>query len=322
MHKIEATTLTDDLISDITARNSVLWLTAETFSSASEIESLARLITAPWRAVFVEATSGDFASRLESQDQSAESFDSSGAFSHLIASDPLALVLQRRAKPVFFLNGRADRAGAEASALPKRSAERRRLNMTARLRDLEPRRVFVVGHSPKRAIEDLVDLWDAEFRSLLTIVTSIEERQQAVIEQLDGIPTLKVVHFLLQTDEQFAKAITARLGEHAVSTTITVSVRLPGDAIVNVDLSSAELVEQPISDLCRFIRISDTLPVSPDDLREDEFQEFFSRNQFSWRPFAAGLPWIANPASEKELLKGLRQQLSDPPGSVQLYTVV
>jgi len=322
MHMIREDAISDELVSDILARDCVLWLTVEILGNAQERDQLVKLTHGPWRAVFVESSSAEFASALAEQSQAIDSTDTAGAFTHLIASDPLALTLQRRAKPVFFLNGRGDRTGTEAANLPKRSADRRRLNMTARLRDLEPRRVVVVGEHPARALDDLVDLWDVEFRALLTIVTPDATLLESADASLKEIIGLNVVHWISQPVTQFADSVAARLAELTASASVLVAVQLPGRALVNVDVARAELTEQPLSDLCDFIRIQDTLPVSPEDLRDEEFRDFFTRGKLSWRPFAASLPWTPDRTAEKNLLKLLRAQLADPPSSIQVLSVV
>lgn len=322
MHLVEGATINDEVLSDIVARDCVLWLTAEPLTNGSDLDPYIGLVRGPWRAVYVETTSSDFAAALEEQGLGSNTTDSSGAFSHLIASDPLSLVLQRRAKPIFFLNGRSDRSGIEGPDLPSRSAVRRRLNMTARLRDLEPRRVIVVGDSPMRAVEDLVDLWDSELRSMLTLVTVDSAALDEAARSLEQTTKLSVVQWISQSAFDFAATLASRLVQLAVDTSLVVAVQLPGGKFVNADLASAELVEQPIADICEFIRLKDTLSVSPDDLRDEEFRGFFTRGDFSWRPYAAGLPWLLDQAAEKELLKRLHRQLADPPGGVQVLSVV
>lgn len=322
MHLVETSGITNELLGDIAARDCVLWITAKSTSEATELSAYLSLAHGPWRAVFVESSSGAFASVIEGKDRGEAGRDSAGAFSHVIASDPTSLLLQRRAKPIFLLNGRADRAGVEGDQLPPKRALIRRGNMTAKLRDLEPRRVVVVGPSPLAAVEDLVDLWDSEFRALLTLVTDQAAALGEAAERLRHLTNLSVVQWLKQEPIEFARELTRELSRVSVEASVLVDVQVPGGPIVQVDLARAELAEQPIADICEFIRTRDLLPVAPADLREEEFQKFFARGAFSWRPYAAGLPWVPDPAPTKELLKQLKRQLNDPPGSVQVTSVV
>jgi hypothetical protein len=322
MQTIREDKVSKELLSDVVARDCVLWLTEKSFDTKDELDAIVALTDGPWRAVFVESTDGVLAEALSARGQSLHSIDSAGAFTHLIASDPLSLQLQRRAKPLFFLNGRTDRTGTESAQLPRRSSERRRLNMTARLRDLEPRRVIVVGRRPQAALDDLVSLWDAEFRSLLTIVTDAPDFPQSCDSLLEEVAGLNVLHWIALPQLVFSSLLLEQLEQVSASTSLLVSVRLPGGAVLNVDLAAAELAEQPLSDICDFIQLRDTLPVSPEDLRDEEFRSFFTRGKFSWRPYAAGLPWLPDSGPERELLRALHRQLADPPGSVSVLSVL
>lgn len=321
MHTISDEGVSKALLSDIVARDCVLWLTSKSID-VEDIDLMVSLTGCPWRAVFVESSDAAFAEALSERGHLLDSIDSSGAFIHLIASDPLSLQLQRRAKPLFFLNGRADRSGAESASLPKRSADRRRLNMTARLRELEPRRVVVVGPSTDSAVEDLVSLWECEFRSLLTFVTDDSCFRDSCDKKMGEIAGLNVLHWIAKPAREFAHTLLEQLKELTTPSALIAPVQLPGGAVVNIDLARAELAEQPISDVCEFILLKDTLPVSAGDLREDEFHGFFTRAASSWRPFAAGLPWLPNPAPERVLFGALRDQLADAPGSVQVLSVL
>ncbi len=322
MQTIREKEITKDVLSDVVARDCVLWLTTETIASDAQLAAMLALAGGPWRAVFVETSDGRFAEALIQQGQSVDAVDIAGSFTHVIASDPLSLQLQRRAKPLFMLNGRADKPGTESADLPSRSAFRRRLNMTARLRELEPRRVVVVGNSPKAALEDLVSLWDAEFRSLLTIVTDAPNFIQSCESLIAEIAGLNVLHWVELAEEEFSSSLLQQLEEVASTAALMVGIRVPGGKILNVDLSSAELSEQPIADICDFIQLRDALPVSPADLSDEEFQGFFTRGPFSWRPYAAKLPWHPDLSPEKELLRTLNRQLAEPLGSVNVLSVL
>lgn len=323
MHLMRAEQVTDAIVSDVIARDCVLWITQKQFDEREELERMVALARCPWRAIFVESAGAAFPSLLNEQTSSTDSADVAGAFTHIIASDPVALVLQRRAKPVFFLHGLSDRIGLEASDLPRRSAQRRRLNMTARLRDIEARRVIVVGDDPLPALEDLAEMWDVDFRSLLTVVAPPSVGQEERIESVLGdVVGLRTVHWIAQAPIDFATAVSRRLEVLASKASLLLAVQLPGGRVINVDVANAELSEQPIADLCDFITVQDTLPVSPTDLREEEFRSFFTRTTHSWRSFSAGLPWLPDSAPQRELSKALSQQLSDAPGSVQVFSVV
>ena len=310
----------DDNLSDLISGDAVLWLTDSSLSDAATIEAVAGLVQAPWRGVYVEATSKDLAEALEREDD-AHGWTFDRGFSHLIASDPAALTLQRRARPVFFLNGRADRGGGESAAAIGRSAMRRRLNMIGRLRDLEPKRLVLVGANPAVAIEELADLWQGEFRALLTVVSTDTDKSEEIATTLGSATDLRAVQWIRQSTPDFAQALLRRLESVATGSKLLLKVQLRTGKLLDVDFARAELAEHPIGDACEFIQVRDTLPVSPQDLTKEEFRSFFTRSEPTWRAFAAGLPWIPDSSAETALMQGLKKLLGDPPTAVQLYSI-
>jgi tetratricopeptide (TPR) repeat protein len=270
--------------------------------------------------VYVEATSKELGDAL-GREENPHVWSSGRGFSHLIASDPASLTLQRRARPVFFLNGRVDGSGGESATLSERSAMRRRLNMIGQLRDLEPKRLVIVGTNPAVAIEELADLWQGDFRALLTVVSADTDRSEEIAEILAAATDLGGVQWIRQSTQDFAQELLQRLESVANGSKLLLKVRLSTGAALDVDFARAELAEHPIGDACEFIQVRDTLPVSPQDLTQEEFRNFFTRSEPTWRAYAAGLPWIPNLSAETALLQGLNKLLGDPPTAVQLYSI-
>lgn len=100
MHLIRDKGISNEVMSDVLARDCVLWLTTATFPSEISLERMVEVTGGPWRGVFVESSAAEFGSALAARNQSLDSDDATGAFTHLIAADPTSLQLQRRAKPV------------------------------------------------------------------------------------------------------------------------------------------------------------------------------------------------------------------------------
>ncbi len=320
MKIIYAEKASDDILSDLLSGEAVLWVTERNLSTPIAVEALRRLVLSPWRGVYVESTSSEFAQAL-SQDNDPKQWTSATGFMHLVASDPSTLVLPRRSQPIFLLNGRADREAAESALLPARSALRRRLNMIAYLRDLEPKRIVIVGDDQSSAIDELADLWSAEFRSLITIVSEDTKGSEETIARLRQTTDLHALSWVQQSPANFSIDLASRSDTLSARNKIFVSARLSVGSSIDIDLARAELAEQPLSASCEFIEIRHTLPVSPRDLVEDDFRQFFTSQEPAWRAFAAGLAWIPDVTSERDLLRGLQKSLREPSGSVQIFSV-
>lgn len=312
---------TDDVLNDLLSGQAVLWVTETDLSDLKMVDAFRKLVRAPWRGVFLESTSAAFAQAL-SQDNESGQWSAKAGFLHLIASDPTSIILPRRSQPVFFLNGREDREGAESASLTARTALRRRLNMIAQLRDLEPKRIVVVGRDTSVAIDELIDLWSSEFRALVTVVAEDTDESTETASKLESSTDLQAVSWIRQSPDQFASDVAERAATISEESTTLVTVRSLAGDLLTVDVARAELAEQPMSDACAFIEVRDTLPVSPRDLSEDEFKGFFTKSEPTWRAFAAGLPWTPDWAPERELLGALQECLLEPAGTVRIFSVV
>jgi hypothetical protein len=321
MHLIFSDAMSEDIVSDIVARDAALWLADTSPLLGEDVEAIAKLVANPWRAIFIESTSAVLADTLAAMDSSIP-VSSLIAFSHVIASDPSTLVLQQRARPIFFLNGIDGRAGKESSSLTGNSALKRRLNMLSKLSDLEPRRVIVAGNSPLFAIKDIADLWESEFRAMLTVVSSDQSEVPEVTELLEKATSLQSLGWIKKDFGEFSGALSTRLSKIADLSKIIVSSKLANGKSLEIDLSLAEHLEQPLSESCEFISVRDTLNVSPQDLKNEELQAFFTRDDSGWRAYAAGLPWTPDLSVEKKFLRNINEQLTGPDGTLQLFSIV
>ncbi|AZD30740.1 hypothetical protein [Pseudomonas chlororaphis] len=317
MHVIKMHQVEEDVLSDVIARDAVLWLT-DADIEGDELTSIVSLIESTWKAVFVESSSRRLADLITSDGNEAVA----SSFTHLIAGDPTGVVLPQRSRPVFFLNGIEGGEGKESASLSGNPALRRRLNMLARLTDLEPRRLVVLGANPVAAIKEIADLWQTEFRALLAVVSNNDSLAPEVSAVLQEATALSSLAWINQTASGFSKVLSERLSHLVDSEKIVVSIRLPSGRVEEVDLRKAEQIEYPISAHCELITVKDTFTVSPQDLSEAEFKGFFTKNEISWRPYAAQLPWVFDRTAEQKFIRSLNNQLNEFDSSLKLFSIV
>jgi hypothetical protein len=309
----------EQTISDLISGDAVLWLTDSDYLDGGALVSIARLIDGPWRGVFLESSSGALATALA--DGGQERWGKETGFTHIISSNPISLILQKRARPVFFLNGRGDFTGSDGVLLNQTNALLRRLNMISRMRELEPKRILIVGPNPGVALNDLAELWDDGLRALISVVSAESDASSEVLARLVEATDLDAVAWITQSSVDFSETVCSRASALANDGRISVNIRLPSGRRSDIDFATAELIENPISDACRFILARDILPVSPRDLTLKEFRGFFTKTDADWRAFSAGLPWMPDPSPERIMMKEMRRLLSDPPGAMQLFSV-
>lgn len=319
MHIIKMHQVEEEVLSDVVSRDAVLWLTdAEIGCEADDLTAILSLIESTWKAVFIESTSRRLGELIASHADVAVA----STFTHLIAGDPTGVILPQRSRPIFFLNGIEGGVGKESANLSGNPAIRRRLNMLARLTDLEPRRMVVLGSNPVVAIKDIADLWQTEFRALLAVVSENDSVAIEVSTVLEQATALNSLAWIDQSASEFSKILAERISHLVDNDKIIVSIRLPSGRVQEVDLKKAEQVEHPISMHCDLITVKDTFTVSPQDLSEAEFKGFFTKNETSWRPYAAHLPWVFDHTAEQKFIRSLNYQLGEFESSLKLYSIV
>jgi hypothetical protein len=304
--------LTNDQISQsvleaLANRDAALWIGPGLDGDRDHIEVLKRLIELPWQAVLCESTSGELAQMLESAAGSSNRLARRRGFVHVVASDPEGLELPPRALPVYFLNGRDDAAAKEDSAQrTQRASQRRRLNMINRLELVAPRLLFALSSGADRPLDDLFELWEEGFRSLLVVQSSSladAERLDAWLKTPSSPPA---VEHCTSTFIPSVSALIDRVNATIPEDRIVVRFKRGDAERVDVDVTDCELIEQPLFDRYEVIQSRDLANLEPDELSVDDLTSFFDRSKQSWRPFAAGLPWQRDRKANGRLLRALQ----------------
>ena len=76
---------------------------------------------------------------------------------------------------------------------------------------------------------------------------------------------------------------------------------------MQVDLTEIDEPERPLLAVYSLIEERHLAPLAPHELPEADFVEFFRTPHASWRPYAAGLPWVRNPEARTSLGKYLKR---------------
>lgn len=311
----------DDLISDLVAREAILWLTSYDELNAPTDKTRAALIELPWRAVLIESASKELVKDVEARSADALWIPVRG-YLHLVASDPVEIHLPRRAQPIYFLAGRADVTnGLESAALSDRAALKRRLNMVSQAAENQPRRVFVVGPRPAELLDDLIELWSKSARPHITIVTTEETQKTEFCKDIETRIGLTSLTWLDLAEDQFTTDVVTRVRALLHADQLLVRAKLPNGQLIEANLTSAEQAEHPLLDSCELIPVRHLFSLTENDLSQVDFQDFFTRRGTSWRPFAARLPWIPDQTPITSVLKQLEMHLKGDANAAHLVTI-
>lgn len=310
--------LDDQSIADVFSGEAVLWLGTDLGNDDDSTVAICGALVAPWRAILAESSESKLAAevhRCESRPQDGVA----QANLYVISTDPTNSVFPQSFKPFFFLNGEKSTGELAGSA---RASLRRRLNMLAKVQELEPKRVYVVSNSPLEIIKDFVESWASGLRASITIVTDSVESASSIEDLLSANTGLVSVVWLKRSTIEFLSIVGTRSGALVDTGAAAARIRLPSGADIEVDLAPANLSDQPLFDAVELILSRDLLPVAPSDLREAEFNAFFTTQASTWRPYAAGLPWVPDVAPEHTLLAALAAAHKGPSEENSVCSVV
>src|SRR5205085_9209988 len=115
------------------------------------------------------------------------------------------------------------------------------------------------------------------------VLAALDARKDDFGSAVFSIATQDAAHYLA--------ALAQRVGQELLDQRLVVRVRTGATSSVDADLSSVDLLENPVEVSYSTIRPPQLRPVSYSDIREQDLNDFFSGSE-SWKGFAAGLPWI------------------------------
>ena len=154
---------------------------------------------------------------------------------------------------------------------------------------------------------ELASLIDRGFQPYVTLVSATAAGEASAIEWAEGKlagPPAQVVRL---SPANFARALISRYAEIYPADATIVRVRQSDGTTALVDLTNTDEVERPILSSYEVIQERDLAVVAPDDLREEEFISFFEGAQESWRPYAAGVPWLRDDEAQRTFTRLIRK---------------
>ncbi|MDG9668388.1 hypothetical protein ONV78_11640 [Hahella sp. CR1] len=287
----------DNLLVNLERRDVALWLYGIKIEPEN-IKSYIAFLGLPWRMIFSESLSQELIKAVEAASQSSDSMSRRRGHIQIIDSDPSRIELPQRCLPFYLLNGRdleKDRLDFSGSL--------RRLNMMNELRRSGVRDVLILSGSESIPL-GLSELWGDGFRAHLTIsATEIE----GLASELESFAELNAVNFVQQKIQHIVNDVINRYSTTYPDERIMVRFRDANGIFHNIDVTEADDPERPVFSQYQFIQERDLSPLIPQDLSEKDFIDFFRSSETSWRPYAAGLPWLRDLTSGKNLFECLKR---------------
>jgi hypothetical protein len=291
----------ENLLSSLESRDVVLWVRSLPKDRASQ-DALVAFLGLPWRMVFSEVYDSGLITALEAAATFSDPLTRKRGFIQIIDSDPSRIQLPHRCLPIYLVNGRQ-----ATPATPDFESRLRRMTMLEELRRSGAREILVISGDDDPVPPDLKDLWSSGFRSYLTVVSDAANAGKVVEDWIKETEGFAAANLLRLSAGQMVEDILVRYSSTYPENRHVVRIRDRNGGFHRIDVTEADEPERPILERYLLIEERDVARLMPEELSKEDFVGFFRNPEDSWRPYAAGLPWIRDPKSKKELSNCLRK---------------
>lgn len=287
------------ILSYLESRDVGLWLGSVPENLQDDTRFL-KFLSLPWKYVFLKSNSYLNLDELEKEANKDLPLVRKRGFVQIIDNDPSRIELPQRCLPIYLLGGRNELLSSSFED------QLRKMTMLDVLRRSNIRQLLILSGETDPIPEELRALWETGFRSHLTLITDFAEALDSVeqwIEASDGVapalsnkPAYEIVLDLLN-----------RYLEGYPDDVRVIRVRDSKGEIHKVDVTDIDEPERPLLSHFELILDKDLELLLPEELKREEFEEYFQNAQASWRPYAAGLPWIQDSTWREKLNKHLKK---------------
>lgn len=287
--------VSNNLLSNLENRDTVLWIRNLTKDLLND-DAFVAFLGLPWRLVIMEGYDPVLIKAVEAAASSSDPMTRKRGFVQIIDSDPSRIELPQKCLPIYLLNGRQ-----VAPDIQNFDDRLRRMTMLESLRRSSPREILVISGDSDPVPPDLQELWSSGFRSYLTFVSDVINAGEILEDWLEKTDGVKAANFLQLPTSQVVADILARYIESYPENRHIIRIRDRSGDFQKIDITEADEPERPILEYYSLIEERDLTPLMPEELSEENFISFFQNSEASWRPYAAGLPWVRDAQSNREL---------------------
>jgi hypothetical protein len=274
----------DNFLANLETRDVALWIRGLPEAPIAQ-EKIFAFIGLPWRLVISEISDSKLVKILEDPSKDSEYMTRKRGFIQVVDSDPSRVQFPQRCLPIYLLKGRQ-----ETNTSADFEAQLRRLTMLEVLRRSMIREILVISGDCNPLPPSLKELWSSGFRSYLTFASDYDKAKDILedwIEETSGVVSLSRLSAVQVIEDMLARYVASYPEDRRV-----IRVRDQKGSIYKLDVTEIDEPEHPILEHYSLILDRDLSPLQPEELKESDFISFFQNPEDSWRPYAAGLPWI------------------------------
>jgi hypothetical protein len=192
--------------------------------------------------------------------------------------------------------------------------------MLDHIRRAAVRDMLVISDSEEPIPSGITELWSAGFKCFLTIVSASATAEPATREWTQRS---RAIATLVPTSAGAAVAdVLSRYDAAFPEQRSIVRIRDVKGNFQRLDVTAADEPERPILNYYTPIEERDLHLLTAAELSEQEFNDFFRDSSASWRPYAAGLPWIREPDPRPGLLNYMKHLDVDGPEENKILYLV
>lgn len=293
--------LPDNFFANLESRDVALWV-RDLGGSSPDLDSLASFLGLPWRFVLIDSYHKELIAKVEETASLDGPLSRKRGFIQIIDSDPSRIELPERSLPIYLLSGRRP-----ADAPQDFGSRLRRMAMLDGLMRSGVRDLLVLGGGDEPIPSEFEDLWASGFRSYATFVSHGHSAERQLRSWLDTAGPGTNANLLQLAPAELISDVLSRYGATYPEDRRVIRVRDRQGAFQRLDVTEADDPQRPLLKYYTLIEERDLSPITPEELSESDFIGFFRNPEESWRPYAAGLPWIRNSSYRSELRKILQK---------------
>jgi len=291
--------ISNNTLSNLETRDVALWIRGLDLNNG-QLNLISNFISLPWRLVMLEGQHEDLCDLLEQSSQVEDSLSRKRGLIQLINSDPSRIELPPRCLPVYLLDGQKGVSQFEKNL--------GRMNMLDNFLRSGVREVIIISGGEKLIPEPFEETWLAGFRANLTIGTDKLSAESEIEDWLENNKEIQVATLIQLSPIELIQDILTEYNRIFPEEKHIIRMRDNRGEVHKVDITSADEIERPLLESFLLIEERNLTTLSPSELTENEFVEFFKNPEQSWRPYAANLPWLRE-SGAKEVLRKCLQNL-------------
>ena len=290
----------DNLLSDIENRDIALWVQSLPKDPLCQ-DAVVNFMGLPWRLVLSEIYEPGLFQALDAASSFSNPMTRKRGFVQIIDSDPSRIELPQRCLPIYLLNGK------QVTSLQGFDNVLRRMTMLESLRRSGIRQILVISGDSDPVPQEIKELWSSGFRSNLTLVSDVDNADEILGRWLENEDGIVVANLLRLAASKVINDILSRYMETYPEDRHVIRVRDHRGNFHKIDVTELDDPERPILEQYSLIEERSLTLLGPADISEEDFVAFFRNPESSWRPYAAGLPWIRDVKSKTKLIRCLEK---------------